>query len=78
MRFVFVCANFDIEPCVFCKDYRSESCWLKFWQKEIHNYSDINCILQFNKTNYFIYMLKAVELYYPEVYNKVSKLLILL
>jgi hypothetical protein len=81
------CKDFDIEPCFYCREpeeWRSKYCLIEDGRLDIEHdvlalhrsiLEIIDAISEFHNKRYY---LKALELYYPVLYEQFNKLIILL
>jgi hypothetical protein len=79
------CKDFDIELCEVCKPNSKLtcSCWIFYYKYLLGTYKNINvpfliAFIKVNNPKYILWLNKALELYYPGLYNKIEKLIPLL
>jgi hypothetical protein len=71
------CIELNIKPCIDCRKNNLQYCLIQVWKINLikhHNLSELMKIFPLTLP----YILKAAELYHPQIWEDFNKLLILL
>jgi hypothetical protein len=82
------CKELNIQLCPACDDTSPFSdCWIEYWKQDfsrntylsVSSYITVynNLLTNIIDTNYRLYFREAAKIYYPELYDKLLKLMIL-
>jgi hypothetical protein len=78
---VKTCKDLNIELCYECKNNNSKKCWIEHYKNEIEeiNFEDIiEDYIDGPEVERNIYFIEALQIYQPEWYEKLNKLLALI